>query len=370
MKLKEKLSHILNTVSKKLALPKKALIAICALLAVLLIALIVLSVSILNMLDRVGRLDGNDVTLSPEQMESIMNATEQNQDEITGPVLDPEDVTLSTQTTEIEVGEDIINILLVGQDRRPGQPRLHSDSMVLCTINKSQKTLTLTSFMRDLWVDIPGYYQERLNVPYMLKGFDLLNDTLEATFGVRSDYNVEVDFDGFQAVIDSIGGIDLELTAAEARYLNKWGNWDYNPGSAGTWSLSAGMNHMTGEQALAYSRIRDLDSDFGRTGRQRYVLTRLMEQVQDIGLTKVYSLIQSLLPMISTDMEKGEMLSLAAEVIPMLSKMEIISQRIPADGAYSGVNLDHNGVIKSVLIMDEDDLEKNIALLKDALGQS
>ena len=370
MKLKEKLSHILSAVSKKVALPKKAMITICVLLAVILLALIILSVGVMNMLDRVGRLDGNDVTLSPEQMESIMNATEQNQEEITGPLLDPEDVTLSTQATEIEVGDDIINILLVGQDRRPGQPRLHSDSMVLCTINKSHKTVTLTSFLRDLWVDIPGYYHERLNVPYMLKGFDLLNDTLESTFGVRADYNVEVDFAGFQAVIDAVGGIDLELTAAEAKYLNKRGNWDFNNASAGTWNLSSGMNHMTGEQAFAYSRIRALDSDFGRTNRQRYVLTRLMEEIQNISLTKVYSLIQSTLPLLSTDMEKSEMLGLAAEVIPLLSDMEIISQRIPADDACSSVNLNDNGIIKAVLVMDDEDLEKNIELLKDALGKS
>ncbi len=355
----------LDKLAKRLSIPKKALSVVCILLSILLVALLVLTISIGAMLARINRIDGNEPTLSQEQLESILKETEEMQ--ITGPIVDVEDVTVNTQATEIETGDQIINILLVGQDRRPGQPRLHSDSMILCTINKEKKTLIMTSFLRDLWVEIPGYYNERLNVPYMLKGFDLLNDTLEHTFGVRADYNVEVDFAGFESVIESIGGIKLNLTQAEADYLNRRGNWDFNDASAGTWSLTAGLNHMTGEQAFAFSRIRDLDSDLGRSNRQRYVLTRLMEEAESMNSVQLLSLINACLPMISTDMEDDEILELATELIPILPKLTVVSQRIPADGAFSAVNIDDNGVIKNVLLMDDDDLKENIKLLRDAL---
>ena len=361
-----KVNNNLDKMAQKLSLPKKALSVICVLLSVLLVAMLVLTISIGTMLSRINRIDGNEPTLSPEQLEELLNGTEDG--EVTGPVVDVEDVTISTQATEIEFSDKVINILLVGQDRRPGQPRLHSDSMILCTINKETKTVTMTSFLRDLWVDIPGYYHERLNVPYVLKGFGLLNDTLEHNFGVRADYNVEVDFAGFQTVIDSIGGLDLELTYAEAEYLNRRGNWDFNDASAGTWDLVAGMNRLTGEQAFAYSRIRDLDSDLGRSNRQRYVLTRLMEEAEDMSATKLLSLLNASLPMFSTDMENDEILKLAAELIPLLSDLKVVSQRIPADGAFSVVNIDDNGIIKNVLLMNDDDLKENMKLLREAMG--
>lgn len=356
----------LDRLAHRLSLPKKALSVICVLLSILLVAVLVLTISIGTMLARINRIDGNEPTLSPEQLESILNETEEV--EITGPIVDVEDVTVSTHATEIETNDQIVNILLVGQDRRPGQPRLHSDSIILCTINKEMKTLTMTSFLRDLWVDIPGYYHERLNVPYMLKGFDLLNDTLEHTFGVRGDYNFEVDFAGFQAVIDSIGGIDLNLSQAEASYLNRRGNWDFNDASAGTWSLVSGINHMTGEQAFAFSRIRDLDSDLGRSSRQRYVLTRLMEEAKQMNAAQLLSLVNACLPMFSTDMKDNEIIDLATDLIPLLSDLKVVSHRIPADGAFSVVNIDDNGIIKNVLLMDDDDLKENMKLLREAMG--
>jgi anionic cell wall polymer biosynthesis LytR-Cps2A-Psr (LCP) family protein len=177
-----------------------------------------------------------------------------------------------------------------------------------------------------------------------------------------------VDFAGFQTVIDSIGGLDLELTYAEAEYLNRRGNWDFNDASAGTWDLVAGMNRLTGEQAFAYSRIRDLDSDLGRSNRQRYVLTRLMEEAEDMSATKLLSLLNASLPMFSTDMENDEILKLAAELIPLLSDLKVVSQRIPADGAFSVVNIDDNGIIKNVLLMNDDDLKENMKLLREAMG--
>ena len=92
---------------------------------------------------------------------------------------------------------NIKSILLIGQDKREGQSRQRSDSMILATLDKDQKTISLTSFMRDLYVAIPGYSSTRINAAYAYGGMDLLDETLTQNFGVEIDGNVEVDFEVF-----------------------------------------------------------------------------------------------------------------------------------------------------------------------------
>ena len=353
----------------KMSGKKRTVIIICSILAALLVLLAAAFFIVKGYLGRIERLNGDDETLSQEQIESILNQTEDINGDFTGPQIDSDDISNPTKPADGISAENVINVLLVGQDRRDGEGRRHSDSMVLVTINKKDKAITMTSFMRDLWLPIPNHYTERLNVPYMVGGFPLLNDTLEYNFGVRADYNIEVDFDGFEAVVDAVGGVDISLTSAEANYLNKHGNWSNGETYNGDWNLQKGVNHLTGKQALAYSRIRDLDSDFGRTGRQRVVLEALMDSVKGMSTTKVIGLINTLIPLVKTDMTDSQILKLAMDLLPMLSEAKIVSQRIPADGAYQNVKLDHKGYIKYVLVMDEEDLEANIKLLKSAMGK-
>lgn len=101
---------------------------------------------------------------------------------------------------------NIKSILLIGQDKREGQSRQRSDSMILATLDKDQKTISLTSFMRDLYVAIPGYSSTRINAAYAYGGMDLLDETLTQNFGVEIDGNVEVDFEVFQVLVDKVGG--------------------------------------------------------------------------------------------------------------------------------------------------------------------
>lgn len=345
----------------KKATPKRvALVILCCFLALILVVLIALTVFLKGFLSDIDRLGGTDVTLSQEQIESILKQTEAADPDFTGPVLNEDDVTMPTgPANTIETGENVINFLLVGQDRREGYPRMHSDAMILVTINKSEKTLTMTSFMRDLWVQIPGYFKERLNVPYMIdpiNGFDLLNETLEYNFGVSGEHNIEVDFSGFKAAIDAVGGVSIDLTAAEANHLN---------GQNSSWVLVEGVNHLDGEQALAYSRIRKIGNDFGRTSRQRTVLMALMDKAKTLSLTELYSLAKSLMPMITTDMTDAEILGYVMELAPLLPELTVVSQRIPADGAYYDAEINSN----QVLCLDEDDWETNLQILKDTLGE-
>ena len=115
--------------------------------------------------------------------------------------------------------------------------------MILCSIDPDTKQISMISFLRDRYVQIPGGYSDnRLNAAYVFGGFPLLMDTLQTNFGVSIDGCFEVDFSGFQSVIDILGGVDIEMTSKEARTIN-----------IGT---EAGVYHLDGTKALAYSRIR------------------------------------------------------------------------------------------------------------------
>lgn len=329
------------------------LIVACCVLAVILIAGAAVLLWLDSFMGRIGELDGEE-TLSSSELDELFSDS-----------LDPiGDIQVPTVPATIIVpSENVINILLVGQDRRPDEPRQHSDTTILCTINKTKKTVTMTSFMRDMWVKIPGYGEQRINTTYLIDGFDLLNKTLEHNFGVSGDYNVEVDFSGFMKAVDTVGGIDIELTKKEAEYLNRRGNWDVED-NAGQWTLQPGVNHLTGSQALAYSRIREIGSDFARTARQRLVLSTLIEKAKTLSLKELYALVDALLPMISTDMTKGEILGLALELAPMLSEFEVVSQRIPMDGQYSTAMIKGNDVI----VLSESNYKKCRELLEQTMS--
>jgi len=273
--------------------------------------------------------------------------------------LDPAEIQWAINS-EVMADKDVVNILLIGQDRREGESRARSDSMILATINKKKSTIQLTSFMRDLYVQIPGYSDNRINAAYAFGGMELLNATIETNFGISIDGNIEVDFAGFKTCIDKISGIDLELTQEEADYLNEKGNWDDNNASAGTWNLTAGMNHLNGEQALAYSRIRYIgNSDYERTERQRKVLMTAFSKMKDEDLSTILSLIDEAFPLLTTDITHGELLGYAVNVVSM-GVEEIESYRIPVDGTYQAA------VIRKMQVLVPD-LEANRQFLKETL---
>jgi len=335
---------------KKRKALKKILIILSVILALLLIVAAVMFFVADTFLGKIGRLDLHNF-LSPEQ---LATAFEDGDTSETDPDFE------HAQT--IFVDSDVVNILLVGQDRRGGDAPQRTDAMILCTINKSKKTLTMTSFMRDVWLYIPGHYNQRLNVPYMLGGFPLLNETLDYNFGIRADYNVEIDFSGFMKAIDTIGGVDIELTDAEAKYLNKRGNWGVEANEH--WQLTEGVNCLNGSQALAYSRIRQIGNDFGRTNRQRTVITKLIDKAKTLSVTELYALTKEFIPLLRTDMSNAQIFGLMLDMLPILSDLEIVSQRIPMDGQYSDAK--KNGA--QVIVLNKKQLEANRQLLIDAVG--
>ena len=315
------------------------LIVLSVILSIVLVALIAGAAYMEKMLNLINK-NPDDSTISQEEYEQLQKdqlATEETG--FTGETVDPDDVNLNLNDKPVESQEHIINIMLIGQDRRPGEPRQRSDVMILCTINKKTKELTMTSFMRDLYVSIPGYGGDKMNAAYSYGGMKLLDKTMQDNFGVKIDGNVEVDFNGFKDVIDLMGGVDIYLGRTEANYMIAHGFDVFN-----------GTNRLYGEAALFYARNRSIgNGDFTRTERQRKVLNALFEKCRGMSLPQLQKLMEKALPMITTDMTNRELMNLLTDMVPLLGDMQVNTNRIPADGSFSDAFVTGVG---SVLIPD------------------
>ena len=244
-----------------------------------------------------------------------------------------------------------INFLLVGRDWHGEGENGRSDSMILCSVDTGAQTVTMISFLRDIYLNIPGHGSSRLNAAYSWGGAELLKETLEQNFGVQTDVTLEIDFDGFESMIDYLGGVDIELTDQEAAYLNK--TYD--------WALNGGVSHLNGEEALAYSRIRFLDSDFVRTERQRNVLIALVEKYKNATLQEMLRVTDEFLDQSTSDHTDEQLLGYALELHAMLADSTVATHRVPADGTYSYETIRGMSVI-------EVDLEENKDLLNRLLS--
>jgi LCP family protein required for cell wall assembly len=313
------------------------LITVCVILSLILILTACAGIFINYLLGKIERVaPEDDMTISSSEVEELLST-----DPDVVPV-DPseslpslEDVTIPPEIIEPEKQPQqpdyVKNILLVGQDRRGSKGRARSDAMILVTFNTKAKTITLTSFMRDAYVRIPGYAAHKLNHAYQYGGFSLLNETLKVNFGVEVHGNFEVDFQRFQKLIDFLGGVDITLTEEEADYL-------YH-GYGMRWDLQVGVNHLNGEQALAYARIREIDNDYQRTNRQRKVLVSLMNAYKNQPLEQLLPMLEETLGIVTTNMDNGEIVSLALDMFPMLASSQINTMQIPAHGTFDQGNV-------------------------------
>lgn len=271
-------------------------------------------------------------------------------------VMDPNAVQWSDKE-KVEGDDDVINILLIGQDKREGETRARSDAMIIATINKTDKKIKLTSLMRDLYVQIPGYSDNRINASYAFGGMELLNETIEKNFDIEIDGNVEVDFKVFEQLIDLIEGLDIYVTAEEVPVMNMYiKDINKRAGRQENESLitRAGTQHMDGAQTLAYARIRSVgNSDFGRTERQRKVLIAAYQKATDMSLTDIMEVIDVALPMLTTDMSSLDLINLATDVYQMDLSV-IHTYNIPEDAVYENANI--QGM--DVLVPDLDECRK------------
>ncbi|MDD5924037.1 MAG: LCP family protein [Clostridia bacterium] len=236
---------------------------------------------------------------------------------------------------------NVLNILLIGEDNRHEAEHGRTDTMIVLTIDNNNKELKLTSFMRDLWVNIPDFGMERINVAYTLGGAPRTVATIESNFGIDIDRYAIVDFSSFTKIIDVLGGIDIELTDEEIDYIN-WQTWKNNQADTRYEIQSApGIVHLKGRQALWHARNRGQDgicsgSDFTRTQRQRNVLKTLMEDFRDASLTQIISIVNEVGPLITTDLSYYEITVLVANALTYL-KYDVSEFRLPSDDNFSDV---------------------------------
>lgn len=264
--------------------------------------------------------------------------------------------------SEVLVDEDslasqhkISNILLVGADKRESWKEAgRSDSVMILTIDEEHKQLKLTSLMRDLYILIPGHGENRFNAAYSYGGISLLYQTIAQNFGIKVDGYAIVDFAAFKEVINTIGGVEIELTDAEYRYLTT----AYAKTKGTVKEVKAGLNTLNGEQALAYTRIRqDAKADFGRTQRQRNVLQSVFTKVKTMSLSQLLGLAEEILPSITTDLSNEEITSYIMKVLTM-GTTEFEQCRIPVDNSFENQTI--NGM--QVLVPD---MQKNVQALQE-----
>lgn len=272
------------------------------------------------------------------------------------------DITSDCSTYEVPISEDVYNILLIGTDNRDEGGVGRSDAMILVSLNQKSKTIYLTSFLRDCYVHIPGYGNTRLNHAFAYGGPDLLMETLEENFKVHVDKYVYVDFYSFMDVIDVLGGVWIYVTDEEMEITNDY-IWSMNKLMGEEWSedylWSSGWKLLNGKQALCYARNRYTGNDYERTQRQRNIINQIINGCMESSPSTLVSLAQVILPQITTDMEKSQILNYAANIGAYLD-YDIEQQQIPASGTYSGATISGMSVISL-------DLDDNIEYLQSTI---
>ncbi len=287
---------------KKKKMPLAAKIILILLLVVAIVAGVVLGYAnhMLNKIDR-SKITG-DSTLSfadlleeGEYDSSIADSTE----ELAAIQKDYESI---KDQPLLEDSDSIVNYLIIGCDSRNGTDTGRSDTMIVMTVNKETKKIHLTSLMRAIYVIMPegsGHSDGMLNWAYAWGGPELLIQTIENNFKIGIDHYVTINFESFEEIIDTVGGVSIELTNAEANYVAR---------KTGI-PCSAGVQMLNGQQALAYARCRYIDNDFVRTSRQRNVVEAVIKSMSGSSITELNSLANVLLPAIGTDMSNMQIMA-------------------------------------------------------------
>lgn len=235
----------------------------------------------------------------------------------------------------------IYHLLLLGIDSPTEKIAGRSDTMVLACFNARTGRLKLISFLRDTYVAIPGHGHNKLNAAYSYGGADLLIQTLGASFGVRVDGYVAVNYTLMAALVDAIGGIQLEVTAAERRKLNgilEYYNYLRDADRKEGLLAEDGLQTLNGLQTMSYSRIRKLDSDFVRVQRQQKVLLAIYQKLRSLDMLTLSRVITAYIGQVDTNVTLAQGASLAASVLAY-DDLDIQTLRVPVDKAFNRTTL-------------------------------
>lgn len=257
--------------------------------------------------------------------------------------------------SDLAHSSSVTNILLLGVDARnpKDDTASRSDSMMLISIDKAHNCVKMVSFLRDTWVYIPCIdKKQRLNAACQYDGYNGVVDTIEYNFGIDIDGYVVADFEMFKVLVDSIGGVEVEVSEKEAKEVTS------HKGRYGNVKLDAGKYKLTGEQALAYCRIRKIDTDFMRAYRQRTVMQAILKSVKSANPIKLVSMASKAAPYIETNLSKTKIISSGLKALPCIGDMAEV--RVPFDGTWQYATIGGASVITI-------DVDKNKEQLKDLI---
>ena len=230
------------------------------------------------------------------------------------------------------------NILLLGTDSRTSQQHARTDTMVILSINTVTHEIRLASLMRDIWVQVPGHGGAKLNAACVYGGPELTAQCVEESFGVDIHSYVLVNMQCLAAIVDALGGIRMDISASEAKAINRLFASDRNAHDENTRfagdNVSAGSQVLlNGKQALAFARIRSLDDDYVRTERQREMLIVIAKQLQQQDLLSLAGIVTGLLQYVETDLAIDEIMAVAEACLG--ADLDGVTElRLPVEGTF------------------------------------
>ena len=293
-----------------------------------------ISSDVLKSLDDESTIDPYEASRIEAELESIREAEEERQrieasirEEQESLAMAEEEIRrLQSEAEEREKKRSgIVHIMLVGVDRRAANWNGNSDTMILLSLNRTKKTMTLTSFMRDSAANIPGIGVRKLNHAFAVGGGPLLLQTIQSNYQIPVENYAWIDFDSMVSVVNLLGGIDLYLTVAEAKYV-------------GITIDSPKVVHLDGDKAVRHARDRSSGgNDYMRTQRQRNVLIALANKAKSGSLGDLARVAEQILPYITHNVDRVKLLGLLADFIN-IKEYTIQEQRIPFDGLYRSSN--------------------------------
>ena len=286
--------------------------------------------------------------------------------------------TVPTETTEPKPTDPdygkmgkVINVLLIGQDAREGEESKNSDTVILITVNKETKKITMTSFLRDSYVTLNNVVDSngkghggstKLTLAYALGyqwggtlgAMQVMDQVITNNFGPVVDHNIEVNMEAFDACINALGGVTITLDKDEAKYMNNY----FSKFDAEGREFFEGDNLVDGWAAEVYVRTRHAnngDNDYNRTNRQRQLVAQVLEKVKNMSVLELNKLVDQLLPLVATDMTNTDMTNYILEVLPILPEMTLESIQCPNKemGLWGEVaDIFHNGEEHSIQHFD------------------
>ncbi|HHV13336.1 MAG TPA: LCP family protein [Clostridiales bacterium] len=269
---------------------------------------------------------------------------------------------MDEKNLEYAKDKEVYNVLVIGCDSRKALGSGRSDTMILISVNKNKRKVIMTSFLRDIYLGIPDHGDNRLNAAYAYGGEELLIRTIEDNFKVDIDNYVAVDFYAFIDAVDAIGGIELDISEEEIPIINEYiKEMNYLNGmEEGDGLLVEPGNYvLNGKQTLGYVRNRYIGTDFERTNRQRIVLQKVFEKVKKSSLAEIKTLLDEVLPQITTNISEGRIMSLLF-ALPVYKNYTMEPWSIPVEGSYSLVKIRRMDVIGIDFDKNREELKQRV----------